>query len=226
METVVDGVHLVGSGYVNAFMVDGDQGVVLIDTGLPKKEGLVTKALAAIGRGVDDVVAIVLTHSHADHTGSAAALKALTGARVIASPVDTPAIQGEEPIPVPPMLAGPVSFLGKLVPKPTPVTVDDMVAEDDQVGLPDDFSAIDTPGHTPGHTSYLLERSGGVLFVGDAAAADKTGEVTRGFPNARGGSVIDTSIRHLATFDFEVAVFGHFGPITTGASGAFRAYSG
>lgn len=226
METVAEGVHLVGSGYVNAYVVDGDQGVVLIDTGLPKKEGLVTKALAAIGRSGADVAAIVLTHSHADHTGSAAALKALTGANVIASQIDTPAIQGQEPIPVPPMLSGPLSVLGKLVPKPTPVTVDHMVAENDPPGLPDDFTALDTPGHTPGHTSYLLERADGVLFVGDAAAAQKSGEVTRGFPNARGGPEIDASIRHLATFDFEVAVFGHSGPIREGASEAFRAFPG
>lgn len=226
MEAIADGIHRVGSGYVNAFIVDGDQGVVLIDTGLPKKEGLVTNALASIGRSPADVVAIVLTHSHADHMGSAAALKSLSGANVIASRVDTPAIQGEEPIPVPPMLSGPLSLLGKLVPKPSPVTVDHMVAESDQAGLPDDLTAIDTPGHTPGHTSFLLEREGGIAFVGDAAAADKAGNVTRGFPNARGGSAIDNSIRHLATYDFEMAVFGHSGPIEAGASEAFRAFGG
>lgn len=226
MESIATGIHRVGSGYVNAYMVDGDQGVVLIDTGLPKKEGLITNALAAIGRSTADVVAIVLTHSHADHMGSAAALKALSGANVIASHIDTPAIQGEEPIPVPPMLSGPLSFLGRLVPTPTPVTVDHLVAENDQIGLPDDLTAIDTPGHTPGHTSFLLERAGGIVFVGDAAAADKAGKVTRGFPNARGGPVIDESIRHLATYDFAMAAFGHSGPIETGASEAFRAFTG
>lgn len=226
METLASGIHLVGSGYVNAYLVDGDEGVVLIDTGLPKKEGRVTSALASIGRSTADIVAIVLTHSHADHIGSAAALKALSGANVIASRIDSPAIQGEEPIAVPPMLSGPFSFLGRLVPKPTPVTVDHMVAEGDRIGLPADLTAIDTPGHTPGHTSFLLERETGILFVGDAAAADRAGKVTRGFPNARGGPEIDISIRHLADYEFDMALFGHSSPIATRASEAFRAFSG
>lgn len=225
MDTIANGIHQVG-GYVNAFIVDGDQGVVLVDTGLPKKEGRVTDGLAAIGRTTADVVAIVLTHSHQDHCGNAAALKMLTGAEVIASKIDTPAIQGEEPIPVPPMLRGPMRFLAGLGPKPTPVIVDHRITESDQAGLPDDFSAIDTPGHTPGHTSYLLDRDGGIMFVGDAAAADRSRKVTRGFPNSRGGPEIDISIRRLGEHEFEMALFGHSAPLTTGAAVAFRSYAG
>lgn len=224
MDNVAPGIHQI-TGYVNAYIVDGDQGVVIIDTGLPKKEGRVTDGLAAMGRSSSDVVAIVLTHAHTDHFGNAAALKALTNATVVAPTIDTPVIQGEGPPPAPPMLKG-LGFLTRILPSPDPVIVDYMVSEGAQVGMPDDFTVLDTPGHSPGHTSYLLDRGGGVLFVGDAAAADKSGTVTKGFPNARGGPEIDASIRRLATHDFEIAVFGHSAPISQGAAEAFRAYRG
>ncbi len=83
---------------------------------------------------------------------------------------------------------------------------------------------IDTPGHTPGHVSYLLDRAGGVLFVGDAAVANRRGEVRRGWMNAP-SPTFDASLRHLAEFDFDAAFFAHSRPIATGAAGAFERFA-
>lgn len=223
MDQITDGVYPVGRGYVNAFLVDGDEGLVLVDTGLPKKEGAVAEAVKAIGRKMTDIAAIVLTHAHADHIGSAAAVKAESGAEVVASSIDSHAIEGDKPLTAPPMMVGPLKVISSLMPKPDPVAVDRRVSEVSPQQMPGDFTVIDTPGHTPGHTSYLLERNGGVLFVGDAAA-NRRGTITKGFPNAFGGEVVDTSIRHLAEYEFEAALFGHAPPLTKGAAGAFRAY--
>ncbi len=224
MEKVANGVHAIG-GYVNAFLVDGDEGVVLIDTGLPKKEGLIENGLAAIGRSPSDIVAILVTHSHVDHIGGAAEIKAASGASLYASHRDTKAIEGAAPIPAPPMMKGPMKVMLRLMPKPTPVAVDHSISEVDDSSLPGDLTAVDTPGHTPGHTSFLLARDGGILFVGDAAA-NKRGTVVPGFPNAGGGPLVAESIRHIGEFEFDVAVFGHSDPITQNASAAFRAFSG
>lgn len=224
MQKVTDGIYEVGPGYVNAYVVDGDEGVTLIDTGLPKKDGVIVAALTEIGRVLTDVTSILITHSHNDHTGGAAALKEGSGATLIASSGDAPAVEGKVPAPAPPMLWGPLAVIIKLLPKSMPVRVDHRVSESEQSGLPSDFSVVDTPGHTPGHASFMLDRLGGVLFVGDAAAADKQGKVTKGFPNTFGGPAIDASIRHIATHDFEMALFGHAAPLTSGAAEAFRAY--
>ena len=225
METIVPGVHEV-TGYVRSYIIDGDQGVTLIDTGLPKRQGAIIDALAGIGRSISDVRAIAVTHSHADHVGGAAALKMETEAPLFASTLEAPAIRGEESVPAPPFLDL-VPFLKPLMrvmPRADSVEVDRLVGEGQLAGLPDDLSVIDTPGHTPGHVSFLLDRAGGVLFVGDAAVSTKAGEVKRGWMN-RSTPAFDSSLRHIAEFDFDVAFFGHAAPLPVPAGAAFKRFA-
>lgn len=225
MQTISRGVHQVSIGS-NAFLVDGDEGVTLVDTGLPGREGAVASALAQIGRTWDDLAAIVVTHGHVDHLGSAAAIREVAPAATLAvSEGDAPIARGEQPAPPPPVAArlGPLARLFRFLATPPAVAVDHEVREGRHDGLPRDFTVLDTPGHTPGHVSYLLDRAGGVLFVGDAAVASRRGQVKRGFINAPRPDV-DDSLRHIADHVFSTACFGHARPITSGASGAFRAF--
>lgn len=226
VESIITGVYQIGSGPSNSFLIDGDEGVVLVDTLLPKKEGVIAAALSELGRSLDDVTAIALTHSHGDHTGSSAAVKEASRAAVYASEADAPAIRGDVRPPASPVrfYAIPFKLLIQALPAAPPTEVDHHVAETGGVDLPGDLRAIDTPGHTPGHTSYLLDRDGGVAFVGDAAKATKDGRVIRGYFN-RSTPLIDGSLRHLADQEYEVAVFGHSSPIGSGASGAFRRFA-
>jgi glyoxylase-like metal-dependent hydrolase (beta-lactamase superfamily II) len=60
MESIAPRVHLVPS-YSNAFIIDGDEGVTLIDTGMPRRHSAILDALAALGRARDDVTAIALS---------------------------------------------------------------------------------------------------------------------------------------------------------------------
>lgn len=82
MESIISGVYRIRSGYVSAYVIDGDEGVTLVDTLLPKREELIEESLSEIGRSLADLAAIVLTHSHADHAGSAAAVEKASGPRV------------------------------------------------------------------------------------------------------------------------------------------------
>ena len=222
MTSIAHGVHQV-SGYSRSFIIDGDEGVTLIDTGLPKKDGAIVEVLSSIGRSVEDVRRIGITHGHADHFGNAAVLRRRSGAPVFAPKWDAAAIRGDEKTPHPPVLDR-LPFLKpvfELLPGADPVRVDTVIAEGEQNGLPGDLKVIDTPGHTPGHVSFLLERGGGVLLVGDAAVATKSGEVKRGWMN-RSTPSFDASLRHIAEFDFDIAVFGHSNPLDGSASDAFR----
>lgn len=226
MERVADGVYQVKRGS-RAFVIDGDEGVTLVDTGLPRAHGLVTRGLESVGRSVTDIVSIVLTHSHADHAGGAAQLKESSGAELYCAAADQAAVAGREPAPDPPFLqSGPLRFLApliRLMPAADAVEADHDVGEDFHLKLPEDLTAAATPGHTPGHTSYLLHRAGGILFVGDAAL-HRRGTVSRGFFN-RARPDIDDAVRTLAALDFSVACFGHADPLTRDAAGAFRRFA-
>ena len=225
MELLVDGVYQLGTRAVNSYIIDGDEGVTLVDTLTAKREDVIAESLKEIGRSLADVIAILLTHSHMDHTGNAAAVKAASGATLYASETDTPAIQGSVRPPLPPTswYAAPMFWVALLIPSPPPAEVDRFISEDANELLPGDLRAIDTPGHTPGHTSYLLDRAGGVLLVGDAAWATRDGSVKRGWN--RSTPEVDGSLRHLAEFDFEIAAFCHSKPIPAQASATFRRFA-
>ena len=218
-----NGVHPIRMGYVNAYLVDGDQGLVLIDTGLPKKEGVIRDKIESLGRTIEDVQAILLTHSHTDHAGSAAAMKDASRAALIVSQRAAPAIRGEVKPPPPAMFRGPLKLLGNMLPSPPPSIPDHLVSEADPSGLPDDFTVLETPGHTPGHVCFLLDRGTGFLFAGDAAVA-KNGELKVGFMNRRSLDY-DDSIRRIAQQQFDVAHFGHSGPLQRDAKSAFSRFA-
>lgn len=63
---VAPGIHRLGNRIVNYYLVEGDDGLTLIDAGLPAFRGQLDSALR--GRQLD---AVVLTHGHVDHVGVA-----------------------------------------------------------------------------------------------------------------------------------------------------------
>jgi glyoxylase-like metal-dependent hydrolase (beta-lactamase superfamily II) len=76
------GVFRLSHGYTNAYVVVGPDGIALVDTLEPGREHLLLDELAELGIGPGDLDIIVLTHGHGDHAGSAAAMRALTGAPI------------------------------------------------------------------------------------------------------------------------------------------------
>ena len=144
MTSIAHGVHQV-SGYSRSFIIDGDEGVTLIDTGLPKKDGSIIEVLSSIGRSVEDVRRIGITHAHIDHFGNAAVLKRRSGAPVFAPKRDAAAIRGEVKTPHP-LILDRVPFLKPLfglMPGADPVEVDALIAEGEQNGLPGDLKDLD-----------------------------------------------------------------------------------
>lgn len=221
MEKVADGLYQVGKGY-QAFIIDGDEGVTLIDTGMPGKTDHILDGLAAIGRKVTDVRHVVITHAHVDHIGGLGVIASGSHAEVMCSPQDAPAVQGETEMTAPPVFER-FSFLKvltRLFPDADPVNVDRLISAGDELQLSGDLTVLATPGHTPGHLSFLLDRSGGVMIVGDAASVNRKGMIVRGLFNAPTPQ-IDASIKAIATHDFAMAVFGHAAPIRSGAANAF-----
>ena len=120
-------------------------------------------------------------------------------------------MRGDEPQPGPNpgsllgKLAGPL--LSRLSPPAPPADVDVEVADGEELPLAGGINAVHTPGHTPGHLSFLLP-SKNVLFVGDAAANMlRLGLPISMFTADR--EQAKESIGKLAALEFDVACFGH-----------------
>jgi len=94
MREVVDGVIEIPIGYVNAYAVVVDDGVVLVDTGIPGRAEKVARAVEVARRSIGEVHTILLTHWHPDHIGGVAELRRRSGARVVAHAMDAPLITG------------------------------------------------------------------------------------------------------------------------------------
>ena len=90
VKRVIEGVHLITMGMANAYLIEGDDGLTLIDAGYPRKEAAVFGAIRGLGRSPDQLKHLIFTHGHPDHIGSAAAIVQQTGARTYMHPLDIP----------------------------------------------------------------------------------------------------------------------------------------
>ena len=68
---VAPGVHRIEDSFVNWYLIEGDDGLTAVDAGLASSWSSLKFALRKLGRRLDDVRAIVLTHAHFDHVGFA-----------------------------------------------------------------------------------------------------------------------------------------------------------
>jgi glyoxylase-like metal-dependent hydrolase (beta-lactamase superfamily II) len=220
---LISGVHVIDCGIVQAYLYQEADRLTLIDTGLSTQAGLILDAVSAMGRRPADLRQIVLTHSHADHTGSLAELVERTGAQVIAHELDASVVRGDAPEP-PPVLSDIERPFAEAALKATPPAphchVDREVIDGDEIDVDGDSVVVHVPGHTAGSIAvYVPKRK--LLFSGDAAARLPDGNVIVGVFN------VDTvlarqSFRRLASLDIEAVCFGHGAPMDRDASVAFR----
>ena len=142
-------------GFVNAYLVEEDDGLTVVDTMLPRSAGAILKAAA--GRPIRR---IALTHAHGDHVGSLDALaEQLPGVEVVISARDARLLAKD-------MTLAPEEKQGKLRggypgTKTRPTRE---LAHGDRVGS---LEVVASPGHTPGHVAFLDTRDG-TLYCGDA----------------------------------------------------------
>lgn len=156
---------------INAYVVDTGSRVIIIDTGAGELFGSVggklPASLAASGYRPDQITDVLVTHIHTDHSGGLARAGRMVfpNATVHASQADIDFFldranlaKGLEPRHLEEALKtiGPYRAAGKLKPFTGRATI-----------LPG-VTAIPTPGHTPGHSFFLVESEGeSIEFWGD-----------------------------------------------------------
>jgi glyoxylase-like metal-dependent hydrolase (beta-lactamase superfamily II) len=171
VKRVIKGVHVVPMGAANAFLIEGDDGLTLIDAGFPGKEVAVFGAIRGFGRSPDQLKHLIFTHGHPDHIGSAAAIVRETGARTYMHQLDIPIAESGGPFR--PMRAAPGLLrrvLCKLFYHPDqrlePVAIDQPLTAGEILPIAGGIEVIYTPGHCAGQVA-LLWRPGRMLFAGD-----------------------------------------------------------
>ena len=223
MKRVIKGVHMVPMGMANAFLIEGDDGLTLIDAGFPHKEATLFGAIRALNRSPDQLKHLILTHGHPDHFGSAAAIVRQTGAKTYMHPFDIPLAETGGPFrpikPAPGLLA---PVLCKVFFRPNerlePVTIDQALIAGETLPIAGGIEIIHTPGHCAGQVA-LLWRPGRMLFAADACSNLIGLGDPIGFEDLQEGR---TSQRKLTGLSFDAAGFGHGGPIARDASARFR----
>ncbi|ANN57163.1 MBL fold metallo-hydrolase [Mesorhizobium loti NZP2037] len=161
-------------GMVNANLIRSKAGCVLIDAGIPGSERKIGKVLAQQGLTFRDIKLIVVTHAHTDHAGSAARLRDLSGAPILAHQCDADFYSRKEK-----MTYCSTGWVGKLFLR-TPVPhqpyegfiPDILMTNGDTLNLLDfgvDGIVRHTGGHTPG--SIAVELSSKDMMVGDLIAS-------------------------------------------------------
>jgi len=142
---------------VNCYLVREDDGLTLIDAGVPGSDNAILAAARAESKSIRR---IVLTHAHADHLGSLDALhRLLPEAEVLISTRDARFLGGDMSLdagePQDKLRGG----YRQVATRPTR-TLDD----GDRVGS---LQVVASPGHTPGHIA-LFDPRDGTLIAGDA----------------------------------------------------------
>jgi len=81
---IVSGLYLVDKiRGGNVYLLVNDE-LVLIDTGMPGNAGQILKFIKKLGRDPNELVCVIITHSHIDHMGSLSELQALTKFKTLA----------------------------------------------------------------------------------------------------------------------------------------------
>lgn len=70
--------YFIGNKDVGSYLLDTEEGLIVIDTGYPTTQGLLIHSIASLGFRVEDIRIIVHTHGHFDHIGCTSLLKELS----------------------------------------------------------------------------------------------------------------------------------------------------
>jgi glyoxylase-like metal-dependent hydrolase (beta-lactamase superfamily II) len=206
---VGEGIHRLTPGVCNFYLIEDGGKLVLVDAGAPRDWDLLVRTLAALGRGLDNLDAVLITHAHSDHTGFA---EHAGKARSYLLRVE--------------FYRTLFSLTRRGATKLIPIREVSTFTDGETLEVPGRPRAVHAPGHTPGSAALLLEGRR-VLLSGDVL-------VTRNPLTGRVGPQImpsglnrDTpqALRSLNVLDgipADVLLPGHGEPWTDGAGEAAR----
>ena len=140
---VIGNVYFVGTEQLGSFLVVTPEGDILINTDFESTVPVIRASVEKLGHKMTDIKIILGSHAHGDHMEGDAAMKEITGARVMAMEQDVPALR-------------------KMMPGGKPHPIDQILHDGDEVTLGGTtLVAHLTAGHTKGCTTWTLKAQDG-----------------------------------------------------------------
>lgn len=141
--------YYVGVDGLSSVLIISSKGHILIDGGLPQSAELIAKNIEQLGFSIKDVKWLLNSHAHFDHVGGLAALQRMSGATVAASPDSAQAMRLGSAL-----ANDPQAGFGDTMKFPI-ISNTKIIADGDGIILGNNVvTAIFTPGHSPGGTSW------------------------------------------------------------------------
>lgn len=145
---VLGPIDYVGTKGLAAYLIHTPAGAILIDAPMAENAERIEGSIVARGVKLSDVKFILLSHAHFDHAGGLAALRKATGAKLAVGAGDAAAVTTG----VPP---GETNYGVIRFPA---ATVDLAIRDRGKISLGGvTLTAVATPGHTPGCTSWAMK---------------------------------------------------------------------
>jgi metallo-beta-lactamase class B len=170
---IAGNVYYVGSKGLAAYLITSSQGDILLDGTLAQNAPLIEASVRKLGFSLRDVKILLSSHAHPDHAGGLARLQKDTGAVLLASPGDRWALEhgrsrGDNTAGIGPW---------------PPARVSRLLTDGETVRLgPIAMTALFTPGHTPGCTSWTVPvmDAGKTLTIAFPCSLTLAGNVLKG----------------------------------------------
>jgi glyoxylase-like metal-dependent hydrolase (beta-lactamase superfamily II) len=229
---VAAGIHRIEDAHTNWYLVEGDDGITVVDAGVPRSWRSLEDALRRLGRTRSDVRALVLTHAHFDHIGFAERARRELGISVWVHENDLPLTRR-------PQLYGrersPLLYFATQ-PKALPIVAQYVATRaffprrikdarrftGGTLDVPGTPQVVFTPGHTLGHCA-LHFRDRDTLIAGDAVVTLNPYTGGRGPQIVARAATADSqralrSLDALAATEARTVLTGHGEPWRDGAS--------
>ena len=231
---VVDGVHRIEDAYTNWYLLEEDGRVTVVDAGVPSSWESLVESMRTLGRRLDQIEGVVLTHAHFDHIGFAERARAELGVPVWVHENDVPltkkprqyahersrALYVATQLRAAPIVAA-LARERALWPKPIAEVTR---YQDGVLPVPGSPRVVFTPGHTLGHCAlHLPERD--AVITGDAIVMLDPYRGTKGPQIVSGAATADSeralsSLDALARTQASTLLVGHGEPWRAGAEAA------